>query len=306
MFLTFCCGWNSSTVFLFLCRPLLFDQNNAIFRWLVGNHQWMRIKHNQSAWVILTLNYATSWVLKISKSKTASITGCTQDLYNDSLVASGWGESSEDPERRRWIWRNVGLPNAFFGIWTGMSQSSPKSSMPPRIPLSSSEWNSSDPQWKAQGLKIDRAEWRFHQKPGRRENYVPGESWRKTWKISSNPNMVSCMLVMQLLSTSYHIKKKSKCFQIFPTKSQLHQNFKHCPCPRHIGWGLPWALVPSPLLRFPWPRGWCGRMHGMCWVRCQFFQWTHHKIHLYPIDAEIRDGSRRKMAEGPCTTCRIC
>ena len=124
--------------------------------------------------------------------------------------------------------------------------------------------------------------------------------------ISSNPNMVSCMLVMQLLSTSYHIKKKSKCFQIFPTKSQLHQNFKHCPCPRHIGWGLPWALVPSPLLRFPWPRGWCGRMHGMCWVRCQFFQWTHHKIHLYPIDAEIRDGSRRKMAEGPCTTCRIC
>lgn len=98
MFLTFCCGWNSSTVFLFLCRPLLFDQNNAIFRWLVGNHQWMRIKHNQSAWVILTLNYATSWVLKISKSKTASITGCTQDLYNDSLVASGWGEEMLDSQ----------------------------------------------------------------------------------------------------------------------------------------------------------------------------------------------------------------
>ena len=62
-----------------------------------------------------------------------------------------------------------------------------------------------------------------------------GKSWRKTWKISSNPNMVSCMLVMQLLSTSYHIKKKSKCLQIFLTKSQLHQNFKHRPCPRHIG-----------------------------------------------------------------------
>ena len=64
-----------------------------------------------------------------------------------------------------------------------MSKSSPKSSKLPRIPLSSSEWNSSDPQWKAQGLKIDRAEWRFHQKPGRRENYVPGESWRKTLHI---------------------------------------------------------------------------------------------------------------------------
>lgn len=78
-----------------------------------------------------------------------------------------------NPERRRWIWRNVGLPNAFFGIWTGMSQSSQKQLHASKNSPFSSEWNASDPQWRLRGWKS--TEWRFHQKPGRRENYVPGQ-----------------------------------------------------------------------------------------------------------------------------------
>ncbi len=187
------------------------------------------------------------------------------------------------------------------------------------FPVENAHSECSDPM-EAQGFDNQNssksAEWRFHQKPGRRENYVPGKSWLKTLHISSNPTWChACSYNFYQLPTTRGMVKVVSDFS-----NQISASSKLQTSPRHV-LDIPgevylefWFL--HHYCAFP-GRVWRDALHGMCghidlptflfrqMPRPQAFQWTHHMIHLYPIDAEIRYGSRWKMAERSCTTCRI-